>query len=71
MMALSDGRCRVIQSAIDREHGSRIERILERTSIAQASRWVQIIENDSGFDSMRERRMAASEQANKKSTDTT
>ena len=67
MMALSDGRCRVIQSAIDREHGCRIERILERTSIAQAMRWMQVIKNDSGFDSMRERRMAASKQAVEKS----
>jgi hypothetical protein len=49
MMALSDGRRRMVQSAVDREHGCRIERIMESTSIAQAMRWVQIIENDSGF----------------------
>jgi hypothetical protein len=67
MMASPDGRRRMVQPAVDREHGGRIERMLERTSIAQAMRWVQIIENDSGFDSMRERRMAANKQAVEKS----
>jgi hypothetical protein len=67
MMALSDGRRRMVQPAVDREHGGRTERILERTSIAQAMRWVHIIENDSGFDNMRERRMAVNKQAMQKS----